>query len=59
MIDIKLRNVKVEDAHRETARALEVILSRLKFDPQTTRILKIHLTTQRSLIDTSRRSVDK
>lgn len=45
--------------HRETARALEVILSRLKFDPETTRILKSHLTTQRSLIDTIRHSVDK
>lgn len=59
MIDIKLRNVKVEDAHRETARALEVILSRLRFDPETTRILKSHLTTQRSLIDSSRHTVDK
>lgn len=48
-----------EAHHRETARALEVILSRLKFDPQTTRILKSHLTTQRSLIETCRQSVDK
>lgn len=42
-----------EAHHRETARALEVILSRLKFDPETTRILKSHLTTQRSyFVDT-------
>lgn len=48
-----------EEHHRETARAIEVILSRLKFDPETTRILKSHLTTQRSLIYAIRHSVDK
>lgn len=35
--------------HRETARALEIILSRLRLDNETARILKSHLTTQREM----------
>lgn len=38
---------KLREAPVTTARALEVIMSRLKFDRETTRILKTHLTSQR------------
>ena len=37
--------------HRETARALEIILSRIKLDNETARILRTHLTTQREMFN--------
>lgn len=37
------------ERHAETARALEIIVSRLKFDRETARILMAHLSTQREL----------
>ncbi len=37
--------------HRETARALEIILSLIRLDNETARILKSHLTTQRGMFN--------